>query len=248
MKPNRADYKSDIKLIDRTLLNLIKGRLFLLIAISVLVLGALYLVAQKILSFGQSLDYSFLKDTAIDMVIEYLERYDVYFWWAIVIILTLIVLSFLNNLVKHNLNSFAQSNVPMPVARNLMSRFSPMSLEVLAWVWEDRREPLKIDNIRQLGRELRHGRFKRIEEAREQEQLLNKGIHGSASHSGGHSQSQVLASQGHSAKPQHASEPVLANTVPTERAEPRLDTATLSKKATDSVENDIIIVNDGPKA
>lgn len=247
MNPTRSDYKSDLKLIDRTLLNLVKGRFFMLIAISVLVLGLFYFVAKKILNFGQGLDYSFLNDTAVDMIIEYLDKYDIYFWWAVVIILGLIVLSFLNGLVRQNLNSFAQTNVPMPVVRHLMTRLSPMSLEVLAWVWEDRREPLKIDHIKQLGRELRHGRFSRIEEAREQERLLNKGIYGSA-YSSDKIESPIVVPQDHAIKTEHDTEPSLTKAVVTERSEPRLDDAVLSKKTTDPVESDIIIVNDEPKA
>ncbi|MDO5666807.1 MAG: hypothetical protein Q4G44_03165 [Alcaligenaceae bacterium] len=247
MNPTRSDYKSDLKLIDRTLLNLVKGRFFLLIAISVLVLGAFYFVAQKILSFGRDLDYSFLNDTAVDMIIEHLEKYDIYFWWAVVIILGLLVLSFLNSLVKQNLNSVAQKNVPMPVVRNLISRLSPMSLEVLAWAWEDRREPLKIDHIKQLGRELRQGRFSRIEETREQEQLLNKGIYGSAYHDDDIG-TLVSAPQTHITKSEQEPAVKVTKTVTTERIEPRLDEPVLSKKTTDPVESDIIILNDEPKA
>lgn len=180
MNPTRSDYKSDLKLIDRTLLNLVKGRFFMLIAISVLVLGIVYFVAKKILDFGKSIDYSFLNDTAVEVVVEYLEQYNIYFWWFIVIIVALLALSFLNSLVRQNLNNFAETNVPMPVIRNLMSRLSPMSLEVLAWVWQNRLEPIKINDLKQLSRELRQGRFNRIEEAREQERLLNDGIHGTA--------------------------------------------------------------------
>ena len=64
MMPKRADYKRDIKLIDSTLFNLIKGRLFALIAVTVLVLALVYRVAQKILSFGRDLNYDFLNGTA----------------------------------------------------------------------------------------------------------------------------------------------------------------------------------------
>lgn len=180
MNPKSSDYKRDIKVVDSTLLNLIKGRFFMLIAVSVLILGVLYFVAKKILSFGKTIDYSLLNDTAVDSIIEYLERYDVYFWWAIVIIITLFVLSFINNLVRQSLDSFSKTNVPMPVARHLFNTLSPMALEVLAWVWHERREPLKVNDLKLLSRELKQGRFSRIEEAKEQERLLHKGLHGYA--------------------------------------------------------------------
>ncbi|NLA89519.1 MAG: hypothetical protein GX844_06605 [Alcaligenaceae bacterium] len=178
MSPNRSNYKNDIRLIDGTLLNLVKSRLFILIALTALVLGILYVVANKILDFGKSIDYSFLDDIAATAVIEYLDKYNIYFWWALVVIIALFTLLFLNSMVRQSFRSFAETNVPMPVVRNLMSRLSPASLEVLSWVWNDRREPIKITDLKQLSQELRQGRFNRINDAREQEELLNQGING----------------------------------------------------------------------
>ena len=116
MNPRSSDYKRDIKLVDNTLLNLIKGRLFMLIAVSIIVLGVLYFVAKKILSFGRNLDYSILNNTAVEVAVDYLEQYDVYFWWAVVLIIALFVLSFINNFVRKSLDSFSHSNIPMPVS------------------------------------------------------------------------------------------------------------------------------------
>ena len=178
MSPNRSNYKNDIRLIDGTLLNLVKSRLFILIALTALVLGILYVVVNKILDFGKSIDYSFLDDIAATAVIEYLEKYNIYFWLALVVIIALFTLLFLNSMVRQSFRSFAETNVPMPVVRNLMSRLSPASLEVLSWVWNDRREPIKITDLKQLSQELRQGRFNRINDAREQEELLNQGING----------------------------------------------------------------------
>lgn len=178
MSPNRSNYKNDIRLIDGTLLNLVKSRLFILIALTALVLGILYVVVNKILDFGKSIDYSFLDDIAAAAVIEHLQKYSIYFWWALVVIIALFTLSFLNSLVRQSFRRFAQTNVPMPVVRNLMNRLSPDSLEVLSWVWNDRREPIKITDLKQLSHELRQGRFNRINDAREQEELLNQGITG----------------------------------------------------------------------
>lgn len=178
MSPNRSNYKNDIRLIDGTLLTLVKSRLFILIAFTALVLGILYVVANKILDFGKSIDYSFLDDIAATAVIEYLEKYNIYFWLALVVIIALFTLLFLNSMVRQSFRSFAETNVPMPVVRNLMSRLSPASLEVLSWVWNDRREPIKITDLKQLSQELRQGRFNRINDAREQEELLNQGING----------------------------------------------------------------------
>ncbi len=240
MMPKQADYKRDIKLIDSTLFNLIKGRLFALIAVTVMVLALVYWAAQKILSFGRGLNYDFLNGTAIEMVVEYVEKYDMYFWWALVIILALLVLSFLNNLIQQQLNHHAQSHVPMPAARNLLSHLSPMSLEVLAWVWADRREPLKIEQIKQLSRELRQGRFKYIEDARAQEQLLNQHLYGTAA------TSEPLIEE-----PTVRVAPVTADaTVPTAPVAPapQNDSSKLSENATHPAEKDIIIVNDAPKA
>ncbi|WP_432785920.1 hypothetical protein AAEX37_00047 [Oligella sp. MSHR50489EDL] len=257
MMTKRADYKSDIKLIDSTLLNLIKGRLFILIAVTVLVLAVLYWAAQKILSFGRNLSYDFLNGTAVEVMVEYLEKYDVYFWWAVVIILTLLVLSFINSFIKQQLDSHAQSHVPMPAARNLLSRLSPMSLEVLAWVWADRREPLKIEHIKQLSRELRQGRFKYIEDAREQEQLLNQGLYGTATTSAERPTLQqvkpverVVPDERITPIEVAVATPVVTEIVeePIVADEPRLDSSKHSKNATVPAEKDIIIVNDAPKA
>ena len=238
MNHRSSDYKNDLRLVNQTILNLVKGRFFLLIAISVLVLAVLYSVAKSLLNFGRNLDYSFLNDTPIDLTIEYLEKYDVYFWWAIVIIISLFVLSFLNSIVRQNLDSLAKTTVPMPVARSLITRLSPMALEVLDWVWHERREPLKVHDIRQVGRELRQGRFSRIEEAREQERLLNKGLYGT----------QHLEEQQSIITPQ---EPVIRQTqviAPETATEPSLDEALLNQNDTARTKNEAESVKDEPKA
>ena len=224
MNPNRSDYKRDIKLVDQTLLNLIKGRLFMLIIVCGLILGALYFVAKKILSFGQSLDYSFLNGTAIDVIVEYLEKYDVFFWWAIVIIIALITLSFINNLIRKTLDRYSQTNIPMFSAHRLITNLSPMALEVLAWVWVDRREPLKVNDIKQLSHELKGRRFSHIEDAREQERLLNEGIYG----------------------PIDETQP--STDIILESEEPRLDETAHVKNETDQQHSQDLIIKDEPRA
>lgn len=226
MNPKSSDYKRDIKLVDNTLLDLIRGRLLMLVAVCVLILAVLYFVAKKILSFGKSLDYSFLKDTAVDVVVEYLEKYDSYFWWAIVIIIALFVLSFINNLVRQSLDSFSKTTIPMPIARGFITRLSPMALEVLSWVWNERREPLKVNDIKQLSRELKQGRFSRIEEAKEQERLLDKGIYGSS----------------------YIDENQAPTSTTLAQSEPRLDEPVLSQNDTVSVEKDRIIIKNDAKS
>lgn len=170
--------RRDIKLVNQTLFNLIKGSLFIAIAFCVIVLAIYYFVAKKILQFGDRLDYSFLQGTVVDVSIEYLEKYDVYFWWGVVIILGLIALSIMNGFVRQRLDSHSRSRIPMPVARRLIAELSPHALEVLSWAWDDRREPLKVANLKSLSVELRRGRHGYIEDAREQEALLNQGIRG----------------------------------------------------------------------
>lgn len=234
MNPRSSDYKRDIKLVDNTLLNLIKGRLFMLIAVSIVVLGVLYFVAKKILSFGRNLDYSILNNTAVEVAVDYLEQYDVYFWWAVVLIIALFVLSFINNFVRKSLDSFSHSNIPMPVARNLLNTLSPMALEVLNWVWHERRDPLQVNELKLLSRELKQGRFSRIEEAKEQEQLLNKGLYG----------------YGYSARSEENQVPMTSDIKQSEakQAEPILNEPVLRQNATVQVENDKIIIENDPKA
>ena len=236
MNPKRSDYRRDIKVVDSTLLNLIKGRIFILIVVSMLILGVLYFVAKKILSFGQTLDYSPLKDTAVDSIIEYLEKYDTYFWWAIVIIIALFVLSFINHIVRQSLDSFSKTNVPMPVARNLFSTLSPMALEVLAWVWHERREPLKVNDLKLLSRELKQGRFSRIEDAREQERLLSQGLYG---------QTHTEANQVPIASNFQQSEIQQVEPILNEHA---LSEPTLRQNDTVQIQNDALIIKDESKA
>lgn len=231
MNPKSSDYKRDIKVVDSTLLNVIKGRIIMLIVVCMLILGVLYFVAKKILSFAKTLDYSLLNDTAVEVIVEYLEKYDVYFWWAIVIIITLFVLSFINNIVRQSLDNFAKTNVPMSAARSLLNTLSPMALEVLAWVWHERREPLKVNDLKLLSRELKQGRFSRIEEAREQERLLDKGLYGYT-----HTEENRV--------------PMAANIKQSEikQTEPILNEPVLRQNDTDRVENDTLSIKDEPKA
>lgn len=178
---NQQTYnKRDLRLLDAVIWNQMRLPITLLVVGVALIIGLWYWLAGLLLDFGRGLTYQFLEGTAADVLIEPLKQYDIYFWWALVVIISLFVLSFIYNMVRSGLNRYAQSHPPMRKIAPLLQALSPQALDVLAFVWQDRRMPLTLKQLKDTRVELSTGRYARNQQAREQARLLQAGLHNEA--------------------------------------------------------------------
>ncbi len=167
----RPTIRQDRTLLRSTLLRLTATQK-LLCAVGVLAVAWLwYVVAGRILAFGRSLDYDGLQAFG-PQATALLKQYSPFFWWALVIALTLIIAYFLYGLVQSSQRAIRLRIVSTDTVRALARQLSPEGREVLLWAWRDRREPLRIGDLQRAHAELGAGRHGKIVQAREHAALL----------------------------------------------------------------------------
>lgn len=135
------------------------------------ILWLFWRLAERILHFGHGISYDRLglPDSAI---VGVLTRVNPYIWWVVVAVLGLIVLAILRSLWAYAVQRERSTVVPSADLQELTPRLSTPVLEVLAWVWRDRSQPLTQGDLRRTLAELRGGRVELLAMAREQAAIL----------------------------------------------------------------------------
>jgi len=142
----------------------------------VVVVVALYLmVANFILNYGRTVTYSGLGQPE-DAAVAFLTRVNPYLWWALVVILGLIVFFWLKAAWTDAAAHERGVAVPGQTLQGLASQLSPSSLAVMRWVWNDRSDPFSIGDLRRAAAETRGGRIEKLRLVEEQEALLRAGL------------------------------------------------------------------------
>jgi hypothetical protein len=92
-----------------------------------------------------------------------LQRYNPYFWWAVVILCTILI-AYLLTLAVRGLAGRARLKAVDPHSvEQLTDQLSAAALDVLLWAWQQRDEPLRVGDLQLAGRELRAGRAGRLQ-------------------------------------------------------------------------------------
>lgn len=119
------------------------------------------------------LRYAFLTQfspSAQDMAI----RVGPYLWWTLAALLSLGVLALLRRWADSRIQRhWAQVVAPGALAP-LYRQLSSDGRRVLAWVWQDRDEPLVLGDIKRTATELANGRVEKFYLAQEQAQALSR--------------------------------------------------------------------------
>ncbi|MGE4336513.1 MAG: hypothetical protein AB7E55_11130 [Pigmentiphaga sp.] len=130
-----------------------------------------WMVAESILAFGRHVDYTRFAP-ADSPVVAVLQRANPYLWWVVVILLALLVISLLRWAWQQGVRRERATTVSLVALQTLANQLSLPAREVLALVWQDRTQPLTLGDLQQTLGELRHGRFARLQLAREQAGIL----------------------------------------------------------------------------
>ena len=131
-------------------------------------------VAASILEFGATQDYAILNKFNVQLV-AFLQSINTYLWWAVVLLVTLIIYFFLSSWYSGSVERAAYKAVPADTAAQLINSLSPEGRDVLGWVWRDRSEPINIGNLKTTKDELDNNRVSKLAQIREQERLLGAG-------------------------------------------------------------------------
>lgn len=163
--------KKDISLLNKTLFDLAKPRLILRILVVIIACVLWFLVAQWLLKFGARQDYAFL-DQFNTQIVSFLNSINKYIWWGVILIGNLILYFILYSWISNGIQR-AGSIVPKPeTTRDLINNLSPDGKNVLAWVWQDQREPITIRVLDQTRQQLKSDRVQRLAQVDQQRRLL----------------------------------------------------------------------------
>ena len=171
--PNTANIRKDVYLLGNTLLRLGLPRLIIRLVVLLSVLALLLYCAQAILARGKGwlefgLHVSGLNDILGKTVIDFVMQYQKFFWWLVVALLVLFVLSGLMSWLRESIKRGRAALVPLGEVRKLCAGLSQEALDVLDWVWRDKSTPITVGNLQTTLSQLRTGRQRKLDLARAQ--------------------------------------------------------------------------------
>ena len=175
--PNTANIRKDVNLLGTTLLRLALPRLIIRLIVLLSALAILLYCAQGIIARGRGwlefvLHVSGLNEILGKTVIDFVMQYQKFFWWLIVFLLVLFVLSALMSWLKGSIQRGRAALAPLGEVRKLCSGLSREALEVMNWVWKDKSSPITVGHLQTTLFQLRTGRSDKLALARAQEQEL----------------------------------------------------------------------------
>lgn len=172
-----ASKNSDLSLLNKTLFKLALPRLITRIVVVAIVAIIWLVIANWLLHFGAQQDYAFLKQYS-PQVSEYLNSINKYIWWGLVLIGSVVLYFILAAWVENSIKKAGYIVPKQEVMETLIPQLSQSAKDVLVWVWGDQREPITIKNLHDTRNQLRANRVSRLEQIRQQRELL--GLHAGA--------------------------------------------------------------------
>lgn len=137
----------------------------------VVCLAVWWQLLQRILAFGQTIDYTGLQALGPQIVV-FLQQYNPFFWWGVVVLGSVLLIYLLYGLVARAQQRVSQRQLSRETVQTLTAGLSQGGCEVLGWAWQDRRHPMTVHVLRQALAEMRSGRAGKIGLVREHEALL----------------------------------------------------------------------------
>ncbi len=128
-------------------------------------------VAKQILFVGSLVSYEGLQSLGTQ-VVTFLTRINPYLWWAVTIILSLIVLSVIRSWLKLSIKRGRQASVSVADVQKLSQAMSTEGVDVLLWVWDKDAGPVTVGDLIAAREQLKTGRVRKLATARAQHQAL----------------------------------------------------------------------------
>lgn len=159
--------RQDFVLLRKLLLKLTAASRLLAATLVVLVALVWYDLLNRLLAFGNGIDYAGNHIVGAEAT-ALLQRYNPYFWGALVVLFTLIV-AWLTYLAARSILVRARLKQVDPASfEQLSNELSAPALDVLLWAWQSRDEPLRVGDLQLTRQELTSGRSHRLQRAAQQ--------------------------------------------------------------------------------
>ncbi|HUH88242.1 MAG TPA: hypothetical protein VL003_09355 [Pusillimonas sp.] len=173
MKQNSSTLATpqDHAILRSTLLKLTATQKILCTVVVAVVALVWYVLLNRLVAFGARMDYSGLQVLGAEAT-AFLQRYNAFFWWALVALCTLIIAYFLVGFVQSRRQHVRGKIVSADTFQALAGQLSEPAREVLRWAWQDRSRPVTVGVLQHAAAELRSGRAAKIVLARQQAQIL----------------------------------------------------------------------------
>ena len=155
-----------------TLLRLTAAQKILCVVVIAIVALIWYDLLNRLIAFGRGIDYSGLHALGVQ-TIALMKQYNPFFWWAVVVLCTLIIAYFLYGFVQGTQRRVRARHVNEDTIAMLAHELSEPAREVLRWVWNERRHPITVGDLQRTAAELRAGRAAKISLARRHEALVD---------------------------------------------------------------------------
>jgi hypothetical protein len=144
----------------------------LLAALVIVIVAAIwYRLLNRLLAFGDAIDYGALRVLGTETT-ALLQQYNPFFWWAVVILCTIIIAYLVYLFIHSTGRRMRLRAVDEQSVAELSKTLSAPALDVLLWTWNDRSEPLRIQDLERTRDELRAHRAAKIQQAARQLAML----------------------------------------------------------------------------
>ena len=165
--------KNDAQRIHSLLFKLCLPRWIWRAGVLVLVAIAWVWLAKQIIIGGSLVRYDALQSLGAQ-VVSFMTRINPYLWWAVTVILTLIVLSLARSWLKLSVRRGRQVSVSVADIQKLGQNLTPEGIDVLLWVWDHDAGPVSVGDLIAARDQLRSGRVRKRATARAQHQALTQ--------------------------------------------------------------------------
>jgi hypothetical protein len=166
-EPYQTPNRQDASLLRHIVLKLTATAKIVSAALVVLVALVWYQLLNRLLAFGNGVDYAGNHLVGAEAT-ALLQRYNPYFWVALVILCTIIVAWVVYQVVRGILARSRQKWVDNTSFQQLEQQLSAPALEVLLWAWQARDEPLRVGDLQLARQEIHAGRSQRLQQAARQ--------------------------------------------------------------------------------
>jgi len=126
-----------------------------------------YDLLNRLLAFGDGIDYAGLHVMGAEAT-ALLQRYNPFFWWALVALCTIIIAYFLVLFARSSMRAARLRQIDEHTFAQLSDGLSPPALDVLLWAWQERDEPLRVGDLQRALEGLRAHRAAKLQRAARQ--------------------------------------------------------------------------------
>ncbi len=159
--------RQDGALLRRILLKLTATAKIVSATLVVLIALVWYDLLNRLLAFGNGLDYAGNRLMGAEAT-ALVQRYNPYFWWALVFLFTILIAWLVYLAVRSILTRAQLKPVDAASFAQLADQLSAPALDVLLWAWQPRDEPLRVGDLSLARNELANGRARRLQLAAQQ--------------------------------------------------------------------------------